>query len=69
MIVVAAGLRPEVRGVPRYKKKRSLVFGWNEAVLSLSSLAQSRDFGINVALKFQISALGNSRMACISLFS
>jgi hypothetical protein len=29
MIVVAAVLRPEVRDVPRYKKKRVARLGWN----------------------------------------
>jgi hypothetical protein len=35
------------------RRSGPLVFGWNEAVLSLSPLAQSRDFGINVAIKFK----------------
>jgi hypothetical protein len=53
MIVVAAACAPTFAVFHVTRRSGSLVFGWNEAVLSLSSLAQSRDFGINVALKFK----------------
>jgi hypothetical protein len=40
MIVVAAGLRPEVRGVPRYKKKRVAGF-WLERSGPLSFVTRA----------------------------
>jgi hypothetical protein len=53
MILVTAILRAKVRYIPRRKKERVVALGRNEAVLLLAPVAQSRDFGINVVLKFK----------------